>query len=320
MGRGVLIESEDPLSPVCELKRGGTPHRFQTDDSDVKRASAPAESIALRPGRAPMAPYRVSQSWTRKEPTFRRQHAYSVTRSNTPANQLSHERGVTMDSSAGGPPPLQFDTAVPTVAPSDIITAQGVTCVACGRAVSDEYFDVNGQSVCDGCRTQLAQLAESPRGWGTFAKAGLFGFVAAVLGAILYYAVIAITNFEIGFVAIAIGFMVGWAIRKATANRGGRRFQVLALVLTYWSVGLAYTPLTFQELAKGGNKEQAQGAVLVGFSLALPVLAVFGSLPGGLLSALIIGIGMRQAWQMTGAQQVQISGPYRISEAAPPAV
>src|SRR5688572_19346349 len=249
-----------------------------------------------------------------------------------------------MDSTAGGPPPLKFDTAVPTVAPSDVIAAQGVTRVACGRAVSDEYFDVNGQSVCDGCRTQLAQLAESPRGWGTFGKAGLFGFVAAVLGAILYYAVIAITNFEIGFVAIAIGFMVGWAIRKATANRGGRRFQVLALVLTYWSVGLAYTPLTFQELAKGGNKEQAQGAtdatasapagspepadisipmmlaVLVGFSLALPVLAVFGSLPGGLLSALIIGIGMRQAWQMTGAQHVQISGPYRISEAAPPAV
>ena len=249
-----------------------------------------------------------------------------------------------MDSSAGGPPPLQFDTAVPTVPPSDVIAPQGVTCAACGRALSDEYFDVNGQSVCDGCRIQLAQLAESPRGWGIFAKAGLFGFVAAILGAILYYAVIAITNFEIGFVAIAIGFMVGWAIRRATGNRGGRRFQVLALVLTYWSVGLAYTPLMFQQIAKEDNKEQTQVTVdvtapapagspgesadisiprvlviLAGFSLALPVLSVFASLPGGLLSALIIGIGMRQAWQMTGAAQVQVSGPYRIAQASPPA-
>ena len=43
--------------------------------------------------------------------------------------------------------------------------------------------------------------------------------------------------------------MVGWAIRKGTAGRGGRRFQILAAVLTYWAVGLAYTPLAF----KGGH-------------------------------------------------------------------
>jgi hypothetical protein len=248
-----------------------------------------------------------------------------------------------MDSNPGGVPPLQFDTAVPSVAPSGVITAQGVTCTVCQRAVSDEYFDVNGQSVCDGCRTQLAQLAQTPRSWGLFVKAGLFGLVAAILGAILYYAVIAITDFEIGIVAIAIGYMVGWAIRKATANRGGRRYQVLALVLTYWAVGLAYTPLTFQQLADKDKKEQAQKAtdtatpapaespdeatainipmvlaILVGFSVALPVLVVFGSLPGGLLSALIIGIGMRQAWQMTAVPPLQISGPYRIAAAAPP--
>jgi len=248
-----------------------------------------------------------------------------------------------MDSNPGGVPPLQFDTAVPSVAPSGVITALGVTCTVCQRAVSDEYFDVNGQSVCDGCRTQLAQLAQTPRSWGLFVKAGLFGLVAAILGAILYYAVIAITDFEIGIVAIAIGYMVGWAIRKATANRGGRRYQVMALVLTYWAVGLAYTPLTFQQLAEEDKKEQTQKAtdtaapapaespdeatalnipmvlaILVGFSVALPVLVVFGSLPGGLLSALIIGIGMRQAWQMTAVPPLQISGPYRIAAAAPP--
>ena len=250
-----------------------------------------------------------------------------------------------MDSNPGGPAPLQFDTAVPTLTPSTATITQGVTCAVCQRAVSNEYFDVNGDSVCEGCRTQLEQLARTPRSWGLFAKAGLFGLAAAILGAILYYAVIAITNFEIGIVAIAIGFMVGWAIRKATANRGGRRFQVLALVLTYWSVGLAYTPLTFQQIVEKNKKEQTQGstpapapaasespdetsavsipmmvAFLVGFSLALPVLVVFGSLPGGLLSALIIGIGMRQAWQMTGVPPLQISGPYRIAASPPSAV
>ena len=109
-----------------------------------------------------------------------------------------------MDSHPGGPPPLQFDTAVPQAALGTVATTAGVTCALCQRGIFTEYFDVNGQSVCASCRTQLAEIAETPRSWGVFAKAGLFGLVAAIAGAMLYYAVVAITNFEIGIVAIAI--------------------------------------------------------------------------------------------------------------------
>src|SRR5262245_37164686 len=121
-----------------------------------------------------------------------------------------------MESNPGGPPPLQFDTAVPQATLGTVAATAGVTCAAGHRGMSTDYFDVNGQSVCGSCRTRLAEMAETPRGWGVFAKAGLFGLVAAIAGAILYYAVIAITDFEIGIVAIAIGYMVGWAIRKGT--------------------------------------------------------------------------------------------------------
>jgi hypothetical protein len=59
-------------------------------------------------------------------------------------------------------------------------------------------------------------------------------------------------------------------------------------VLTYWAVGLAYTPL------------------------ALPVMVVFGSLPSGLLSAIIIFVGIHHAWRMTAAPPLKIAGPYRV--------
>ena len=242
-----------------------------------------------------------------------------------------------MDSNPGGNAPLQFDTAIPRVTPSAIGTTEGVACALCHRTIPDEYYDVNGQSVCDLCRSQLAQLAETPRSWSVFAMAGLFGLGAAIAGAILYYAVIAITNFEIGFVAIAIGYMVGWAVRKGAGGRGGRRFQVLALLLTYWAVGLAYTPITFKQMIEEDKKQTAQAsttapeptttdtsdvtttelatavAFLVGFSLALPVLVVISSLPGGLISGAIIAFGMQQAWKMTAVPTLLISGPYRIA-------
>ncbi len=241
-----------------------------------------------------------------------------------------------MDSNPGSNTPLQFDTAVARDTPLGLGIAQGVACALCQRTIPDEYYDVNGQSVCDRCRDQLAQLSETPRDWGVFFVAVMCGLGAAIAGAILYYAVIAITNFEIGIVAIAIGFMVGWAVRKGAGGRGGRRFQVLALVLTYWAVGLAYTPLLFTQMAEEDAKEAAAATatapvstetpaesdkgslglvvvILLGFSLALPVLSVVGSLPSGLISAAIIAFGMQQAWKMTGVPALQISGPFRIA-------
>jgi hypothetical protein len=249
-----------------------------------------------------------------------------------------------MDSNPNTIKPLQFDTAIPNAPVSADSGLQGVTCVACQRAILDKYFDVNAQPVCESCRDQIAQLAETPRGWTVLGRAALFGGVAAILGAILYYAVVAITNLEIGIVAIAIGYMVGYGIRMGTRGRGGRRFQVMAVVLTYWAVGLAYTPIVFGQLVTEDATQQASTnttapaetpetpgepgtmslalglALLAGLTFALPVMSIVGSLPGGLISAAIIAFGMQQAWRMTGAPQTVITGPYRIGAGPPAAV
>jgi hypothetical protein len=52
--------------------------------------------------------------------------------------------------------------------------------------------------------------------------------------------------------------------------------------------------------------------LFVFFAFALPVMAVLGSLPSGLISALIIGFGMHQAWRMTGDARPRITGPHRV--------
>jgi hypothetical protein len=233
--------------------------------------------------------------------------------------------------------PLEFDTAVPADRAEGTCGAQdGIRCANCQQLETDQYYDVNGSPLCDRCRAAVTTLTETPKGVSVLIRAALLGVVAAVLGAVLYYAVIAITDFEIGLVAIAIGYMVGYAIRTGAGGRGGRRFQVLAVVLTYWAVGLAYSPLFFKQIdsasqttapAANGSAAppvvQAEAAAgetsfmlavgaLLGLTLALPVLAVIGSLPGGLISAAIIAFGMHQAWRMTGAPRIEVTGPYRI--------
>ena len=245
--------------------------------------------------------------------------------------------------------PLQFDTAILQHA-GPLDAPPGLTCRNCGQTLLDEYFDVSGAPVCASCRDLLESYSQPPRGIVPLARAGLFGFGAAIAGAVLYYGVIAITNLEIGLVAVAIGFMVGYAIRKGTGGRGGRAFQIMALVLTYWSVGLAYLPMAFthQDETQQSSTQSPPGdptapvavqaaqpaappapdrvvplpialAFLFAFSFALPLMVVMGSFPGGLISAAIIGFGMHQAWRMTAAPQFSITGPLRVGTAEQPA-
>jgi hypothetical protein len=262
------------------------------------------------------------------------------------------------------PEALQFDQVDAGTAAPEAAQATALQCASCSNPITTVYYHVDGNPVCSRCRAIAASASLPPKGAGVFFKSFLFGGVAAVVGAAIYYAVIAITNFEIGLVAILIGFLVGAAVRRGTSGRGGRKYQVLALVLTYFAVGLAYTPLAFKGAmdaskanvadstrSTGADSASAQTAaqtdslsvalagspssdatqltmksallslaiVFVGgffMIFALPVLAVFGSLPSGLISALIIGFGMQQAWKMTGAHVANITGPYRVGDAA----
>jgi hypothetical protein len=233
---------------------------------------------------------------------------------------------------------LQFDTVVPAASAGTPFPANTVVCGNCQQHLTHQYYDVNGMSVCDSCRNGFVEQLTSPSGLAVMLRAAMFGLGAAIAGAVLYYAVVAITNFEIGLVAIAIGYMVGYAIRHAARGRGGRRLQVLAVVLTYWAVGLAYTPLAIKAAYDGATTESVSrsaandkpvttdesdgasvavvAAYVMGLSFVLPVMFVLGSLPSGAISALIIGLGMRQAWQMTGVAKFEVSGPFTIASPA----
>ena len=203
---------------------------------------------------------------------------------------------------------LQFDRVETSSTASDTSSTSfgpAVICEMCSMPVGSEYYHVNDKPVCASCRAAVIDAAKTPRSAGPLVQAGIFGLGAAIAGAAIYYAVIAITKFEIGLVAILIGYMVGYAVRKGSGGRGGRRFQVLAIVLTYWAVGLAYTPLAFERYSTGIGK-------LFWLAFALPAMSIISSFPGGLLSALIIGIGLHQAWSMTGAHKLTVSGPYKV--------
>lgn len=252
-------------------------------------------------------------------------------------------------------PELQFDHVESTVGTADGAPAssvEGISCSTCGSTILDEYYSVGGKSICAACRTTVETTRATSRTPKAFARAFGFGLGAALAGAAVYYAVIALLDLEIGIVAILIGWMVGRAIQKALPGGGLRRYQVLAAVLTYFAVGTAYLPLVMGQARKddGGTTQDStavvaqqdtatvsppatatadvdpsgktgSGSILFGIgalvflAFSLPVMMIFSG-GSGIISALIIGIGIRQAWQMSRAPALAITGPFRLGDNA----
>lgn len=142
--------------------------------------------------------------------------------------------------------PLTNETSAPSA----------TSCSACNAPLRGSYHLVDDAVTCANCR----YAAEAKHGSGGFGRAFLFGAGAAIVGAIGYYVFVRVTGMEWGLITAFVGIGVGQAVRAGSRARGGRKFQVLALVLAYLAMGGAYLPFGaegFMEGLKNGRNAAA---------------------------------------------------------------
>jgi len=234
---------------------------------------------------------------------------------------------------------LQFDRAEPTAGTSEW------SCAMCGNPLVHQYYDANGKSLCDGCHLRLQSALSAKPGPRGFFKALAAGLGAGVLGAVIYYVVRATTGYELSLIAIVVGWLVGKGVRWGTGGRGGRAYQVLAVVLTYLSIVSSYIPLIFQQFEKQSAKSSAVaapahpsataapagtaapakpsdnlpirlGKVVLGCLMILGFAAIIPFLGGvqNILGIVIIAIGVWQAWKINQRPDLTIAGPFEIRD------
>lgn len=232
--------------------------------------------------------------------------------------------------------PLQFDRAEYDHPPSS------PSCERCEQQLTQAYYQVNGQVVCPGCVEQLRakQTGGSPA--GRVVRSVAAGFGAAVLGAVLYYAISALTGYEFGLIAIVVGFAVGAAVRWGSNGRGGWAYQTLAIVLTYLAIVGTYIPPIVGGLRNaqvaGATGTQVSGAsasdqtapsavteaaptagqAMVAFVLLLLLACAAPFLAGfqNVIGIIIIGIGLYEAWKLNRRRPFDISGPHPVATTA----
>lgn len=206
---------------------------------------------------------------------------------------------------------LQFDAAERTGdAPA------GATCVQCKRIVAGEYYEAAGRIVCGSCKRLIESEEASRAESGSFLRALVFGLGGAAGGAALWYGVRAATGgWEIGLIAIVVGFMVGYTVRAGGGAAGGRKYQILAVVLTYLAIGTTYIPYVMRSTPAASDL-----VAMLWLAIVMPVYAGLAGLPMSLISLLITAFALHQAWRMTAETRIVFTGPYQVGGTPPAAM
>jgi hypothetical protein len=224
-----------------------------------------------------------------------------------------------------------------------------ISCSVCGSLLPDQYYVVNGNIVCDKCRRSAE--AEWNRGGaaGRFGKALGLGILATIACSIVWYAVLKLTGYQLGILAVVVGLIVGGAVRKGSNGRGGWRYQTLAIFLTYTAIVSSYVPFLIEgmrersaEVTKAAiSPDKTQGAPAaappadstaatatepkitpIGFVIGVVLLlALFYVAPffQGIIGILIVGFALYEAWKLNRRTNLSVSGPHQVSTSPAPA-
>jgi len=192
------------------------------------------------------------------------------------------------------------------------------------------------------CKGRFETELSRGSGAGRFARAAAFGLGAAAVGAGIYYAILVLTGYEVGLVAILVGWFVGQAVHRGAGGRGGWAYQSLAVGLTYFAIVSTYIPM----IVKGINEKPAAaaaaapapstpstdapsapsnvkvqqvslGGVALGVGALLLIAAAAPFLAGfqNILGVLIISFGLYQAWKLNRKVVLAFNGPYAVAAA-----
>ncbi len=123
--------------------------------------------------------------------------------------------------------------------------------------------------------------------------------IATVGGAAIYALFLTLTGMEPSLFGIPVGLGIGQGMYYASGNRGGRRFQILAVILAFAAFDLTYAP------------GMASVALKDGITVPAFILFVFTTLvspaidaQNGFIGLFMVAAGMCLAWTLARVREL----------------
>lgn len=112
------------------------------------------------------------------------------------------------------------------------------TCGRCGSVIP-EGKEVAGAgssapilTICPSCAAAAGPTALTAQERPNLAGAAAAGLLFAMLASAVWYFVVVLTNYQLGIIAVAVGWLVGQAVMFGAGNKRGTNIQLLSVAIT----------------------------------------------------------------------------------------
>jgi hypothetical protein len=242
------------------------------------------------------------------------------------------------------PSPLPEATPGRAVPVGDIAVVPGrnlpvLWCTECHAALRTSYYALNGTRVlCADCKQPVEDKVARGTGPEALSRALLWGAGAAAGAALLVGGALVFVGVLQLVAAIAVGWVIARTIGRATANYGGRQYQIFAVLLTYAALGAAFLVPVVRDTIALARAEDAGtllshdapaalaaspfgesgplGAVVnaVLLMVTLPLVAPFAyGLRGAAIAYIALAFAVKKVWDMTSCPvELNVTGPYPV--------
>jgi hypothetical protein len=174
------------------------------------------------------------------------------------------------------------------------------TCARCEKALTDtDRVEASGRAYCRGCyetlRYELRRAVEATSKDVNYPMAVLGALVGGALGVLLWWGFTVVTNFALGLVAIAIGFLVAQGAMRLAGGKRTVGIQILCVVVA----GVAFFVATYLVNMTFINRLLATRGELWRIPYVPPNVVLFYRVVGtgfGIMDLVFLGIVMWEAW------------------------
>jgi hypothetical protein len=184
-------------------------------------------------------------------------------------------------------------------------------CALCGSPIYHEFYRVNMKQACAKCGV-AARSGGMQESASAFRDGVLYGGFVAALVMFLYAGFTIVTHLYLGYLAVGIGWLVGKGMMKGSKDVGGPRYQIWAVILTYFSISLAAVLIRVANFAAAGDMSWGKELFsLVLWGVLSPILYLQYPL-FGFIGLVLLLVGMRTAWRITAERSLIVEGPHAL--------
>jgi hypothetical protein len=189
--------------------------------------------------------------------------------------------------------------------------SQNVACASCKQEIpvieAHCFKGKKGEDLfyCTPCKEKLDAAFAAETEKPNFAGAIALGVGAGFVAALAWYLVEVLTGYQLGYIALGAGYLVGYAVVRGAGGKRGTTLQLISALITlmaivgasYFSMLHAINKYVAEELAK-------EGAIAPGFLWVSPFDPDILSNIISPMTLLIWGIGLYIAFRVPQARKV----------------